>query len=91
VIQQNEPIQLRLRFKYVPEYISVGQILVINELKLVGKIKEIFYWYVILLLELIFFFVKDLLIKSLLYGLAFNSYYIICQFRVNTILETISF
>jgi hypothetical protein len=28
----------------MPEYISAGQILVINELKLIGKIKEIFYW-----------------------------------------------
>ncbi len=34
---------LRLRFKYFPQYISVGQKLVINELKLVGIIKEIYY------------------------------------------------
>ena len=34
---------LRLRFKYMPEYITLGQKVIINELKLVGKVKEIYY------------------------------------------------
>ena len=38
-----EPIPIRLRFKYHPEYLEIGQKLVINELKLVGKVKEIYY------------------------------------------------
>lgn len=36
---------LRLRFKYNPEYISIGQMLIINDalLKAVGKITDIYY------------------------------------------------
>ena len=34
---------VRLRFKYNPEYIQVGQKIVVNELKLIGRVKEIFY------------------------------------------------
>ena len=37
------PTILRLRFKYYPEYLELGQKLVINELKLIGKVKHIFY------------------------------------------------
>jgi GTPase len=39
----HEPTLLRLRFKYNPEYITLGQRVVINELKLVGRVKEIYY------------------------------------------------
>lgn len=38
-----EPTSIRLRFKYHPEYLEVGQKLVINELKLVGKVRELYY------------------------------------------------
>lgn len=38
-----KPTTLRLRFKYNPEYLELGQKLVINELKLIGKVKHIFY------------------------------------------------
>lgn len=38
-----EPTLLRLRFKYHPEYIQLGQRIVINELKLLGKVKKIYY------------------------------------------------
>ena len=44
-IEPNKPTSLRLRFKYNPEYITVGQKLIINEelLKAVGKITKIYY------------------------------------------------
>ncbi len=41
---------LRLRFKYNPEYITIGQRVVINELKLIGRVKEIYYWLFILII-----------------------------------------
>ena len=45
MILPNKPISLRLRFKYYPEYITLGQKLIINEelLKAVGTITKIYY------------------------------------------------
>jgi hypothetical protein len=34
---------LRLRFSKCPEYITAGQRVIVNEIKLVGRVREIFY------------------------------------------------
>jgi hypothetical protein len=34
---------VRLRFSKFPEYIAVGQRVIVNEIKLVGRVREIFY------------------------------------------------
>ncbi len=40
---KGKPTLLRLRFKYNPEYMTLGQKVIIYEHKLVGRVKEIFY------------------------------------------------
>jgi GTPase len=45
LLSAREPTSLRLRFKYNPEYITVGQKIIVNDglFKAAGKITDIYY------------------------------------------------